>query len=378
MESLEFYTAKGTDEILKSLQFSRYGLTEKEALHRQVKFGKNEIKSQEVHWYDIFFRQFASPFIYLFILASLLAIYLGEHIDGAMILLFVLINALLGFYQEFCSEQALKILKRYIISKTRLLRDGKEKFVESQNLVPGDIITLNPGDKIPADLRLIETMDLTVAEEILTGESLAVKKISDPLPNPVHDIYKAQNLAFSGTVVVPGKGTGLVFRIGKDTTIGEIAHLTVETKHESSFQKGIAQFSSFILKIIVLTLIIVFAINIFIKGPNANLVRLAIFSIALAVSVIPEALPVVMTFSLSHGALKLAKNKVVVKRLSAIEDLGGIEILCSDKTGTLTENKLSIDEIYFLNNQPLLLYANLVSVEPLEKGNQIDPFDIAI
>lgn len=378
MENLEFYTAKSTDEILKSLQSSSQGLTEKEALLRQVKFGKNEIKNREIHWFDILFRQFSSPFIYLLILASLFASYLGEFVDGAMILLFVLINALLGFYQEFRSEEALKILKRYIASKTKLLREGKETFVESTDIVPGDAVILHPGDKIPADLRLVETTDLTVDETILTGESATVKKISTPLSNPVHDIYKAQNLGFSGTVVVSGKGIGVVFRIGKKTTLGEISRLTVETKHISSFEKGIARFSSYILRLIVITLILVFAANILIKGPQADLIRLAIFSIALAVSVIPEALPVVTTFSLSHGALKLAKNKVVVKRLSAIEDLGGIEILCSDKTGTLTENKLTVDKIYSENNHLPLFYAALASSQQQEKSIHIDSFDAAI
>lgn len=378
MEDLVFYTAKSVDETLKSLQSAKNGLSEKEAQLRQLKFGKNEIKGKELHWYDIFLRQFSSPFIYLLIFASLLAIYLGELLDGAMILLFVFINALLGFYQEFRSEEALKILKRYILAKSRVLRDGKEIFSESANLVPGDVVILQPGDKIPADLRFSESADLTVDESILTGESAPVKKFSDQLDQPIQDFYQAQNIGFSGSIVVAGKGSGVVFRIGKETAIGEIARLTVETKHQSSFEKGLSQFSSFILKLIIITLVFVFVANILSKGPNANIVRLAIFSIALAVSVIPEALPVVTTFSLSHGALKLAKNKVVVKRLAAIEDLGGIEILCSDKTGTITENKLTIDSFYSNQTDLTLLYAALAAQELKEKEALADAFDIAI
>ena len=168
-----------------------------------------------------------------------------------------------------------------------------------------------------------------------------------------------------------------MIRVGGQTSLGKISHLTIETKHVSSFEKGISQFSSFILRLIIVTLIFVFIANILIKGPQTDIVRLIIFSIALAVSVIPEALPVVTTFSLSHGALKLAKNKVIVKRLAAIEDLGSVEILCSDKTGTLTENKLSIKGIY-PNKEQVLLYAALASSHPKENGNKIDAFDAAI
>ncbi|MBI4008973.1 cation-translocating P-type ATPase [Candidatus Roizmanbacteria bacterium] len=345
---------------MKDLLVQKTGLSENEVLERQKKYGKNEIKGRETTWYDVLFRQFTSPFVYLLIFASILAIYLGELLDGAMVMLFVIINALLGFYQEFKSEEALKILKRYIIATTKVLRNGEKKIIESINLVPDDIVILEPGDKIPADIRFIETTDLSVDESILTGESAPVKK----------DINK-QNIGSSGTTILTGKAKGIVIRIGKETSVGEIARITVETKHVSSFEKGLTQFSSFIIRLIILTLVFVFVANILINGSNANIVRLAIFSIALAVSVIPEALPVVTTFSLSRGALKLTKNKVVVKRLSAIEDLGGIEILCSDKTGTITENKLTVDNLYAKDSKKLLIYGALASLSN-------DSFDVAI
>jgi len=360
------YDLSWMEEISSLPKTSVNGLTETEALLRLEKFGKNELKNREIHWYDIFFRQFSSPFIFLLIFASILAIFLGEAIDGMMILIFVLLNALLGFYQEFHSEQSLKILRRYISPKSRVVREGIEKQIDSSNIVTGDIVLLNPGDKIPADVQFIGTNDLVIDESILTGESAPVKKAG-----------LDQNLGFSGTTVVSGKGTGVVIRVGGQTSLGKISHLTIETKHVSSFEKGISQFSSFILRLIIVTLIFVFIANILIKGPQTDIVRLIIFSIALAVSVIPEALPVVTTFSLSHGALKLAKNKVIVKRLAAIEDLGSVEILCSDKTGTLTENKLSIKGIY-PNKEQVLLYAALASSHPKENGNKIDAFDAAI
>ncbi len=360
MNSISLYSEKSIAEILQLLQSTKSGLSEKEVNIRQQKYGKNEIEGKEVKWYDVFLRQFQSPFLYLLIGASLLAFLLREWIDGSMIILFVLINTLLGFYQEFRSEEALKILKKYIVAKAKVRRNGKYELVETSQLVPGDIVILEPGSRVPADMRLLETTNLTVDESILTGES-----------SPVNKSLEKHNEVFSGTTVVAGQGEGIVLTIGKDTSIGQIAHLTIETKHESSFEKGISRFSSFILRLIIFTLVFIFLANIFIKGPQLDWIRLIIFSIALAVSVIPEALPIVTTFSLSQGALKLAKNKVVVKRLSAIEDLGGIEILCSDKTGTITENKLTVEKLYSNDEPSLLLFAGLASQSD-------DPFDTAI
>jgi Mg2+-importing ATPase len=301
---------------------------------------------------------------------------LGEKIDALFITVFVFVNAGLGFFQEYKSEQTLRLLKQFTVNRAKVIREQEAVTIKSTEVVPGDIVELSPGDIVPADMRFIDTLELQIDETVLTGESTPVQKISGALPKSTFELYRATNCGFSGTTVVGGKGIGVVYATGKQTVIGEISHLTTETNRVSSFEKGINTFSSFILRLVVVTLCIIFVANLIIKGSD-NVIELAIFSIALAVSVIPEALPIVITFSLSKGALRLAQHKVVVKRLTSIEDLGSIEILCTDKTGTLTENKLTIADIFATNAGAVIHYAALAS-ENAKNATQIEPFDRAI
>jgi len=373
------YTTKTAEEILDEFKTTSQGLTTEEATRRRKEYGPNEIEAKEVKWWQIFFRQFKSSFIYILFAASLISTIFGELIEAIMILIFVLINAALGFFQEYHSEKNLELLKQYIVSHAKVRRDSQEKTIESQNLVPGDFVIVEAGDKIPADIRFLETNNLMVDEEILTGESAPVAKLANPTEKPVQEIYQAKNIGFSGTIVTSGQGLGVVIATGKNTCLGEIAKLTAETIRVSSFEKGILAFSRFILRLIIITIVIVFLANVFIQGEKANLIELIIFSIALAISVIPEPLPTVTTISLSRGAARLAKNKVVVKRLSAIEDLGSIEILCSDKTGTLTENKLTVEKINAVDQKKCLFSAVLASSFLKAKRKKLtEAFDIAL
>lgn len=372
------YTDQSEKDIAKEFSVSPgLGLTSTQASQLLSKFGTNEIAGRQVTWAHILLRQFKSAFLYLLVAAGAISIVLGETLDGIMILAFVLINASLGFYQEFRSHQALKLLEKYIASKSRVIRDGEILLVESRYLVPGDVLLLTPGDIIRADVRIIQADSLFCDESVLTGESIPVEKTEKPASKPEKEIFKAENIGFSGTTVISGKAKGIVVATGVSTAIGEIAKLTAQTPSVSSFEKNITKLSRFVLNLIVVTLILVFVTNILIKGANVNLLELVIFTIALAVSVIPEALPVVTTFSLSKGAVNLAKNKVVVKRLSAIEDLGGIQVLCTDKTGTLTENQLKLADVVAKDKNEAILLASLVSSGG-ENHNKIDPFDLAI
>lgn len=373
------YSSFKIEKVFEDLETSPQGLLEKEAEKRIEKYGLNQIVKNQTHWWDIIIRQFKSSFIYLLLAAGILYFLMGQIIDGSMILLFVLVNAFLGFYQEYRSEQSLRLLKEYIAHKVKVRREGEEKAIDSKLLAVGDIVILEAGDIIPADIRFFKENDLAIDESILTGESAPVAKTADPLKKEFKEIYQAKNTGFSGSTVVSGEGEGVVFAIGKNMAIGKVADLAAETSRESSFEKGINRISGFILRLIIFTLVFVLLANIVLKGESANIGSLIIFSIALAVSVIPEALPMVTTFSLSQGALRLAKNKVVVKRLSAIEDLGSIEVLCTDKTGTLTESKLILADIYSKSQKETMLYGSLAfSITEKRLKRMSNVFDLAL
>lgn len=374
------FTDKKESEVLQTLSANLDGLSETEASERLKKDGPNTLDAREITWLDILIRQIKSPFIYLLIAASGVSFLLGETLDGILIMAFVIINSLIGFYQEYQSYRSLKLLEKYISYKAKVLRNGKEIFIEPKDLVAGDIVRLVAGDIIQADVRFLKSQNLTVDESVLTGESKPAEKNSDPTTKPAKNVYEAENIGFSATNVLTGQALGVVVATGKNTQIGQIATLVSETETPGSFEKGIANLSKFILRLILLTLLIVFITNFVLKGVTTDpghlkdlAFSLIVFSIALAVSVIPEALPVVTTFSLARGAVRLTKKHVVVRRLSAIEDLGSVEILCSDKTGTLTENKLKLKEIYPTKAMDDLAFAFLGSEKSVS-----EPFTYAI
>lgn len=372
------YTTKNIDTVLKDLKTSEAGLSEKEAATRLETFGSNEIKAKETGMFDIFLRQVRSPFVYLLLIASLIAFLIGEKIDSTVILVFVFINVFLGFFQEARAGKAVALLKKYLISKVRVLRDGKVKIIDKKFLVPGDIVLLEAGSIIPADLRILRANNFLIDESVLSGESISVSKISEPLSKETNEIFEAKNIVFAGTSVISGEARGVVVGTGKDMVLGEITKLVSGIKRESVYEKNLFKFSQLVLKIVIVTVVFVFLANLILNG-KTNFFDFLIFCIALIVSILPEALPLVVTFSLSEGALKLAKKKVVVKRLAALEDLGNIEVLCTDKTGTITENKLSMEDVFAENKEKCLLYGLLSSPYIKEEIESVkNPFDTAL
>lgn len=370
---------KQSEDVLREMGTSSDGLTTTEAARRLAEYGPNRLEEHRVKWWKTLLRQFRSSFIYLLLAAAGLSFILGERLEAGMMLVFLLINTLLGFAQEHRSERTLELLKQYLTSRSRVRRNGEEALIDSADIVPGDLLVVETGDKLAADVRFVESGNLMVDEEVLTGESVAVEKGAAALQEKTMQMYRATGIGFAGTVVLRGSGVGVALATGKDTAMGEIAHLTETTDRESSFEKGIRQFSRFIMRLVVVTIALIFVANLLIKGASANPIELLIFSLVLVISVIPEALPFVITVSLSRGSLRLARKKVVVKRLSAIEDLGSVEVLCSDKTGTLTENRLTVEKVFADDRSRCMrAMASASDYVGLESGEDVDPFDVAI
>ncbi|MDP2838220.1 MAG: HAD-IC family P-type ATPase [Candidatus Moranbacteria bacterium] len=374
------FAAEAGENILVELGSSRQGLMRTEAKKRLLHDGDNQVSHHASAFLRALKQRFFSSFLYLLLAAAGLSFFLGDYIEGIFILIFISINLILETYQEYHSARALRLLKRYLVVHAQVRREGKVLRVESTEVVPGDIVLVEAGDRLPADIRFLETSAFELDESLMTGESVAVPKTAALLDVPAVEIYEAKNIGFAGTVVTSGRGEGVVFATGKDTALGDIALLTEETVRETAFEKGIHQFSRFIMKLVLFTLTIVYIANLLIKGSGADGgVELLIFSLALAVSVVPEALPVILTVALSRGSLRLAQKKVVVKRLSAIEDLGSIEVLCCDKTGTLTENLLSVTAIKAADERHCLklAFASCLA-EPAHRGKLHDAFDLAL
>lgn len=364
------YAKLDADQVTKELHTSHeHGLTTEQVKNLHAKFGKNQITTHELSLWQLFFNQIKSPFIYLLVIIAIIDFSLGEFADGIMISLLVVVNTAFSFYQEFRTYHALQLLKRYISDHIRVMRDGKEIEINTTELVPGDLIKIYQGDRVPADIRLISAESLTVDEAVLTGESAPVQKNNTPITDNKISIFNANNIAFSGTTVLNGKGIGIVLATGNKSYFGSIATMAEQAPKLSSFSLGINRFSKFILYLVLITVAAVFLIHLFFNS-KLSIIELISFAIALGISIIPEALPIVITFSLARGALHLAKAKVITKRLSSIEDLGSMDTLCVDKTGTISENKMQFVASYGPDMKQTLLYGILssgLSPETLEK-----------
>lgn len=343
------------------------------------KFGFNELKTQDIHWWNILLNQCMSPFLLLLVACAVLSFLTNSPLDGLVVLAILGINTLLGFYQEYAAYRTIYFLKKFTEPTVRVRRNGHENVILARELVPGDIIFVEAGDIIPADIRFVEVHNIMVDEAALTGESIPVQKKSDPLKQAPETPSQAINCGFAGTTILSGSANGIVCDTGENTELGAISKLTMQATHLGVFQKDIASFSKFMMYLIVGTLIFVVAINLIVKKGTEKPLDLLLFALALALGITPEALPVIATFALARGARQLAKNKVVVKRLSSIDDLGSVEILCTDKTGTLTENILSVDEIYKNADQDPVTYATkAVAALSTKEHHKIDALDEAL
>ncbi len=369
------YWALTPAEVLAQFESSERGLNEEQAKNYLYQYGRNEIgKDTSKKRFQIFVSQFKNPLVVLLIVTSLISGFLDELINASIILTIIMVNAILGFYQEYKSEKALEKLRNLITYNSIVLRENEKKKTDTKELVPGDIVFLQTGDIVPADMRVIDLNDLSIDQSTLTGESYAVRKISETISVKDPSLDEMKNIVFMGTTVINGTSTNIVISTGKNTYLGRTAQLLKKIKKDSEFQKAMKKFSNLLIIIVLISVVLIFLFNfIFIK----NIIYLLLFAVALSVGMVPEALPIVVTIALSNGALLLAKEKAVVKRLVSVEDFGNIDVICTDKTGTLTENKLTLEKYFNINGDPderILLYSLLCnSIKSKDEiGNPLD------
>lgn len=347
------------NSLLTQLQTRTIGLGQNEVIERQKKYGLNVIHKKRLNVFSTLTRQFiGNPLLAVLVAATFISYLLGQHISSYYIFGMIMVSIILGFFNEYSAEKTIDTLLKKISHSALVLRNGEKKAVPVSQLTIGDIVVLAPGDIVPADLRLIETSNLELDQSTLTGEAKTVYKNESPPPQKSVNIADSPQLAFMGTTIENGEGRGVVIKIGKETEFGKIAQSTTYLKPTTEFQKGISKFGQLIVKVILVLTVAIFGINALL---GHQILESLLFSLAIAVGLTPELLPVIITTSLSHGAGKLAKKHVVVKRLISIENLGNMDVLCTDKTGTLTEGKIKVQDYFDENGQkdPNLLASSL-------------------
>jgi len=363
------------EETLKTLKSdSEKGLSTKEADKRSIKYGKNELMEKEKAGpITLFLSQFKEILIIILIIAAILAAYVGDTIDAVVILIVVIINSVVGFIQEYRAEKAMEKLKGLISSKAVVIRDGKKQEVPAGNLVPGDIVIVEEGDNIPADLRIIESADLNIDESALTGESVPVEKTCDIIEAGEED---TSNSAFMETDVSSGRGKGVVIETGMNTAIGKIAEMIQEEEEETPLHQKIGRLGRNLGILALVVCSVVFVLQ-YLQG--TPIVDTFLTAISLAVAAVPEGLPAILTLTLALGMQRMAKSNAVVRRLLAVETLGSCNVICTDKTGTLTKNKMTVIETRINAPERAFEISALCNNASLHEGKTIgDPTDGAI
>jgi len=374
------YWSKRPEEIFKELNSSKNGLSVENVEARLRQYGFNDIpKRREKTALSLLVSQLKDLLVIALIIASIVSFLTGGEIEGITILAIVVINVLVGFAQEYKSEKALQKLAVLIKYRVRVLRDNKILEVDTRNVVPGDIILLETGDRIPADLRLIEVDELEIDESIVTGESYPVLKSPNPIVAEKLEPQRMENMAFPGTLVVNGKGKGIVVSTGMKSTLGQVAGYLKLTEPETNYERGVKSFSKFLIKGILIGITFIFIMN---ALTGKTFFDSALFSLALAVGIIPESLPIITTIGLSRGAILMSRSGVIVKKLNVIEDLGNMDVICSDKTGTITANRITLTDYVDLEGKKDLKLLKLVShcISIVEEGETAvgNPMDVAI
>ncbi|OGW46445.1 MAG: magnesium-translocating P-type ATPase [Nitrospirae bacterium RBG_13_41_22] len=362
-------------ELLRQLQTTPQGLTKNEARQRFNRYGANLLRPKKrSNTLTLLLSQFKSPLILILIFAAGLSFFLHDPVNAGIILTIVLISGLLGFWQERGAANAIDKLLSIVQIKVEVLRDGAMEEIPVEEIVSGDIVILNAGDVIPGDCLIIESKDLFADEAALTGETYPEDKVPGILPEET-PLAQRTNTLFMGTHVVSGSAKALVVHTGKETEFGKVSERLAHRPSETEFERGVRRFGYFLMEVTLLLVMIIFAVNVYLARPVLDSF---LFSLALAVGLTPQLLPAIISVNLAHGAKYMALKKVIVKRLASIENFGSMNVLCSDKTGTLTEGVVHLKSALDIDgneSEKVLLFGYLNSF--YEKGFT-NPIDEAI
>ncbi len=367
-----FFT-KSADETIKILQSNFNGLSQLEADRRLIKFGKNILTEEKINYIQLLVRQIRNPIIYILILAGVISLFIGDIKDFSVILVVIIVNTIIGFWQELRAEVSTQALRKMTETQVTVKRDGRSRMIPSSDLVPGDMVTLREGDVIGADLRLLESNMLQLNESAITGESMPVEKNANTILSEMAQVFELENILLSGTVVVKGTGLGIVIYTGKSTYLASIAKKVLEKSPDSPLTIALSRFSKNYLVIIFILIGLIGAIMLYQKHSPFEVFYALL---AVLVSAIPEGLPIVLTLSLAVGSIQLAKHGVLTRHLPAVETLGSTTLIASDKTGTITKGQLTVAKFYTQTFETLRLIAALAN-ESID-GKSGDPLDITL
>jgi len=346
LKNVSTWWNQSPENVCHNLQTDLHkGLSSEEAERRYQKFGPNQLPEQKrVSPLTLLISQFSSFIVWTLIVAAFIAGFLGEWIDATAIGVIVILNALLGFFQEYGAEKSLAALRKMATPFSKVIRDGKLQTLPSEKIVPGDLVLIEAGDRIPSDGRIVQSIALSTQEAALTGESMPIHKIADPLEKPDLSVADKKNMGFLGTVAVSGKGYMVVTETGLQTELGKIASLLQQGKEEQTpLQIRLEDLGHRLVWICLGIVALVFALGFFRGQP---LIENLLISVSLAVAAIPEGLPAIVTIALSIGVRKMAKRNALVRRLPSVETLGCTTVICTDKTGTLTQNEMVVRSIW--------------------------------
>jgi len=368
----ESYWSLASEKLLAELHTTSQGLKQVDAESRIKQYGANVLKTQrQATWLGLLLSQFKSPLVLILIFASAISAFVGEWTDAIIVLTVVIGSTMLGFFQEYQASNAVEKLRSQVTIKSNVLRDGAPRTMSSALVVPGDVVSLSAGSLIPADGVVLDAKDFFVNQAVLTGETFPVEKKGGTIPANA-SLADRTNCVFMGTSVRSGMAHVLIVQTGKSTVFGQIAeHLSLRPD-QTEFERGVQNFGYLLTQVMLVMVVIVLAINIFLSKPPIDSL---LFALALAVGLAPELLPAIISITLAHGAQQMAKRGVIVRRLNAIENFGSMDVLCTDKTGTLTEGIVRLDGALGIDGQPsaeVLYYTYLNTQHQTGMSNPLD------